>query len=501
MIRPAHSLSTRVALPAIALGLLSACADQSTAPTRMVAPAARSSDAVAAPASGTYLVLAQGNSFSNDFAKRVAALGGKVRSMHDGTGFAIVTGLTQAAASQLSAVSGVAEVDADGVVSLAKPASAIRADASNVSMKKQNQIDPTTAVFFSWQWNMQDIKAPRAWKAGKLGSKKVTVAIIDTGIDYDAIDLDGLVDLSRSVSFSSSDDSITTAFFPGRNPISDYNGHGTNVAAQVSSNAVVFAGVTAKTTLMGVKVLGADGSGSTGDVLNGILWAADHGADVANLSLGGSFARTGNRRLIRIITRVLDYARRKGVVVVVAAGNDGTDLDHNGDEFDAYCDLQHVICVSAVGPATATGPVDTPAFYTNFGRAVDVAGPGGNADFANGFPDSEWPWGTDFASWVWSFCSKTLIDHFATNGSPVTPCAAGNILTGFIGTSQASPHVAGLAALLVDQYGKNNPGLIRLLIEASADDLGKRGRDPFFGHGRINVANAVGLRPLASLFH
>jgi subtilisin family serine protease len=480
--------------------MLSACADQTTAPTRMVAPASRSSDAVAAPVNGTYLVLARGSSFSKDFSSKVAALGGNIRSMHDGTGFAVVTGITADGASQLAAVSGVSEVDADGVVTLAKPVASVRADASVVaSHHMQNDVDPTAAALFSWQWNMRDIQAPRAWQAGKLGAKRVTVAIIDTGIDYDALDLDGLVDLSRSVSFSASDDAITGAFFSDRNPISDYNGHGTNVATMVSSNAVAFAGVTAKTTLMGVKVLGADGSGSTGDVLNGILWAADHGADVANLSLGGSFARTGNRRLINIITRVLDYARRKGVVVVVAAGNDGTDLDNNGDDFDAYCDLQHVICVSAVGPETATGPVDTPAFYTNFGRAIDVAGPGGNADAAHGFPSSDWPWGPDFASWVWSLCSKTLIDHLDMSGAPVLPCAEGDFVTGFIGTSQATPHVAGLAALLVAQYGKNNPGLIRAIIEASADDLGKRGRDPFFGHGRINVANALGLRPLA--FH
>jgi subtilisin family serine protease len=502
MIRPAQWLTSpnRLVLPVIALGLLSACADQTTAPTRMIGPSSRSSDVVAAPARGTYLVLAQGARFSRDFAEKVAALGGKVRSIHDGTGFAVVTDLTPSAASALSAVSGVAEVDADGVVSLAEPAATTRADASAVARHHaQNDIDPAAAALFSWQWNMVDISAPRAWQAGRVGSKRVTVAIIDTGIDYDNPDLDGLVDLSRSVSLSASDDSITTHYFAGRNPISDYNGHGTNVASQVSSNAVVFAGVTAKTTLMGVKVLGVDGTGSTGDVLNGILWAADHGADVANLSLGGAFARKGNRRLIHVITRVLDYARRKGVVMVVAAGNDGTDLDHNGDEFDAYCDLQHVICVSAVGPLTPTGPLDVPAFYTNFGRAIDVAGPGGNADAAHNFPAFDWPWSppADIASWVWSFCSKTEIDAVLEDGTPFTPCESGNFLRGLIGTSQATPHVSGLAALLVDRYGKNNPGLIRVLIEASADDLGKRGKDPFFGRGRINVARALGLRPIA----
>src|SRR4051812_43784618 len=154
MHRSARLFRTRIALPALALGLLSACADQTTAPTRMVAPSSRSSDVIAAPVSGTYLVLARGNSFSKEFSKRVAALGGKVRSMHDGTGFAVVTGITADGASQLAAVSGVSEVDADGVVSLAKPVANVRADASVVaSHHMQNDIDPTAAALFSWQWN------------------------------------------------------------------------------------------------------------------------------------------------------------------------------------------------------------------------------------------------------------------------------------------------------------------------------------------------------------
>jgi subtilisin family serine protease len=496
MLRSIHSFLTRLALPTLALGALAACADNATAPdSRLLAPSSRSDDAAAALSNGTYLVLAGNAGFSRDFDRRVAALGGKIRAKHDGAGFAIVTGLTPAGATALSAVSGVSEVDADGIVTLAKPVSNIVADAAAVAQHHATtpDVDPTSAILYSWQWNMVDIDAPRAWAAGKLGSKHVTVAIIDTGIDYDALDLDGLVDLSRSVSFSASDDSLTAKFFPDRDPVTDYNGHGTNVATQVSSNAIAFAGVTARTTLMGVKVLGANGSGSTGDVLSGILWAADHGADVANLSLGGSFARAGNGRLIRIITRVLDYARSRGVVVVVAAGNDGTDLDHNGNEFDAYCDLRHVICVSAVGPETPTGSLDVPAFYTNYGRAIDVAGPGGNQ--ALNPVDAEWPWGTDNASWVWSLCSKTLIAAMQ-GGAPVLPCADGLTIVGAIGTSQATPHVSGLAALLVARYGKNNPGLIRLLIEASADDLGRRGKDPFYGRGRINVATALGLRPL-----
>jgi subtilisin family serine protease len=342
---------------------------------------------------------------------------------------------------------------------------------------------------------MRLIGANTAWAAGHLGSSGVTVAILDTGIDYDAPDLNGLVDFSRSTSFVPSDDAITTTYFPTRNKISDYNGHGTNVATQVSSKAVALAGVTSKTTLIGVKVLGRTGSGSSSGVLNGVLWAADHGADVANMSLGGGFAKAGNGRFLAMINRTFNYAKQKGMLIVVAAGNDGADLDHNGNFHSTYCDEVHVVCVSAVGPRLANSDPNEPTYYTNFGRsAISVAGPGGNADAANGFTASAWPWGLDIASWVWSYCSKTRIASLTATGVPVlTACVAGNRLTGYIGTSQATPHVAGLAALLVAEQGKGQPQQIKQAIEKSADQLGRSGNDPFYGRGRINVAKAVGL--------
>jgi lantibiotic leader peptide-processing serine protease len=139
--------------------------------------------------------------------------------------------------------------------------------------------------------------------------------------------------------------------------------------------------------------------------------------------------------------------------------------------------------------------VDEPAYFTNLGRsAISVAAPGGNADAAHGFTPSPWPWGTDIASWVWSYCSKTRIASLTSTGVPVlTACAAGNRISGFIGTSQASPHVAGLAALLVAEIGHNHPSAIKAAIQDSADDLGQPGTDPFYGRGRINVAKALGL--------
>jgi subtilisin family serine protease len=96
---------------------------------------------------------------------------------------------------------------------------------------------------------------------------------------------------------------------------------------------------------------------------------------------------------------------------------------------------------------------------------------------------------------VWSYCPKDRIASLTTTGVPVlTACAAGNRLSGFIGTSQASPHVAGLAALLVAKMGHGQPQQIKQAIEKSAVQFGQSGNDPFYGQGRIDVARALGIQ-------
>ena len=482
---------SRTFLPLAILALAACTADQK----EIAAPKATSSRAVesaSASSSGRYIVASNSGFKGGDLAKTVAALGGTVESIHQGAGFAVVSGLTAEAARQLGGQSGINEVVADAEFSIDQAAPTFEADVTATD-GATSQANPTTALRYVWQWNMRLIKANKAWAANKLGSPSVTVAILDSGIDYDTPDMNGLVDLSRSASFVPSDDALAATYFPTRNKITDFNGHGTNVASQVSSKAFALAGVTSRTTLIGVKVLSRTGSGSTSGVLNGIAWAADHGANVANMSLGSTFNKNVLPGFHSLFNKVFNYAKGKGMVIVVSAGNEGTDLQHNGNEYKAYCDAPHVICVSAVGPALAsqigTALEDSPAYYTNFGRqALDIAAPGGNADAEHGFALSLWPWGNDIASWVWSYCPKNRIASFTTAGVPVTPCAAGNRLSGYIGTSQASPHVAGLAALLVAEYGANQPEKVKTMIQKSADDI-----NPLLGRGRINVAKAVGL--------
>lgn len=505
---------------AAAIGLAACSPDQTVAPVKTV-NAPKFAVSVGKEVSRN-IVLMKGAGIPADFAARVEELGGIVTSAHAGAGFAIVSGLSADAATQLAA-SGFGDVQPDFAVSLDIPIPSIQADASGVGNPSiSSQSAPATAANFTRQWNMRLINAPAAWAANKLGSSNVTVAILDTGIDYDLPDLNGLVDLSRSKSFMDTfvgqsddpstpnvdesspvvpadDDILKFGVFAGRDPITDFNGHGTNVASQVSSKAVRYAGVTSKTTLIGVKVLGANGVGNFGDILNGVLWAADHGADVANMSLGGGFSKAGNGQALAAINQVFNYARQQGMLIVVAAGNAGVDLKHIGNQFATFCDAPHVICVSSVGPRLATSDADEPAYYTNFGKNnVDVAAPGGNADAANGFTVSAWPWGNDIASWVWSYCAKDLLIIQRNKVDPkkgdlfLTTCFTSNVNllrnNAYIGTSQASPHVAGLAALLIAENGKGNPQQIKQLIQKSGDPL-----DKAFGRSRINVKNALGI--------
>jgi hypothetical protein len=494
----------------LAVFTLAACSPDLVAPIK--APSSPSFTK-SVGASARHTVLVNGSEGAEAFAARVAAVGGSVSSFHEGSGFGVVTGLSAKSATQLAS-SGY-DVQPDIQVQVDVPVLSAEADVSEVAtaVDNHNQLTPTLASRYSWQWNMDLISAPIAWAAQKLGSSNVTVAILDTGLDYDAPDLNGLVDLSRSKSFMDTfvggaddpstpenekspivpaDDTINILAFPTRHLINDLNGHGTNVATQVSSRAHALAGVTSKTTLIGVKVLGANGFGSFSDIMNGVLWAADKGADVANMSLGGSFSKAGAGRSVSTINRIFNYARQKGMVIVVSAGNEATDLQHNRNGYKTYCDAPHVICVSSVGPIVAGGPGDLPAFFTNYGEGtVDIAGPGGNA----GPAVSAWPWGAGTASLVWSYCPKQrlVINRLAapadtTKGSlALTLCTAGNRISGFAGTSQASPHVAGLAALLVTE-GVTDPALIKERIQDSADPIAAA-----FGRGRINVKTALGL--------
>lgn len=475
-----------VTLGALALAgvaLVTGCADDLVQPT--LAPSMSTFETGIGSAGGAQLVVFRATGVPTGFADRVAALGGRVDRAIPAGGAAVVSGLGEAALAALREDPAVSAVEPETLMEM--PKVELGAAEALAVAEPESPAQPATAFFFARQWHLRAIQADQAWAAGHLGSADVTVAILDTGIDYRHADLAGRVDLSRSVSFATADDPYVAFYFPGAHPVADIGFHGTHVAATVASNSLAAAGVTSRTTLMGVKVCSvATGGCPGGAIFAGIEHAVENGADIINMSLGGAFQKRVYPGYVSVLNRLFNYAHQNGVTIIVSAGNEAIDLDHAliPDEdtgeighypslYKTYCSTPNNICVSATGPLnyTLTGPwnePDAPAVYTNFGRsAINVAAPGGNA------------------SYVYAACSGFSL--------VIPVCRTGTYVVGAAGTSMAAPHTSGVAALILASQGPLSPAQLRAALEGTADDLGQPGTDPFYGKGRVNAARAVGL--------
>jgi subtilisin family serine protease len=315
------------------------------------------------------------------------------------------------------------------------------------------------------QWGLDTVGAPAAWATAR--GAGITIAIVDSGIDLNHEDLSSKIVGNISC--------IGTAGNPAKCTGSgqDDNGHGTHVAgvaAAVTGNGRGVAGVAPDAQLLAVRVLSDDApgdakgtaSGTAGDVAAGIRWAADHGADIINLSLGGG-NEVGTILTGCAFCDAIDYAWQKGAIAVIAAGNDSVLPTGFGDE-----------------PAvivTATTRNDDRASYSNSTAGIlrsarwAVAAPGGEgesnpADCATGGR----PQGILSTYWI----DSTHSNEYA--------CLAG--------TSMAAPFVSGALALLRSQGLTPTEAVNRLL--STARDLGPSGRDSSFGAGRIDIVSAVG---------
>lgn len=285
---------------------------------------------------------------------------------------------------------------------------------------------------FARQYAPQITRAVEAWSAST--GKGVVTAIVDTGVDTGHPDL-----AAHMVGGWNTVDNNENA--------RDDHGHGTHcagIAAALANNKVGVAGIAPDATIMPVKVLGGDGSGSDETVANGIIWAADHGAKVISLSLGGPGES-------QVLGEAVAYALKKGAAIIAAMGNDGTNEKSYPAAYPG---------VVAVG---ATNKQDRIADFSQYGDWISVSAPG--VGILSTFPTY-----------------KVAMNDY---GFPMTYATLD-------GTSMATPAVSGAAAVIRARFPALDPAQIKARLEKSADKVsGQADFDQHYGYGRINVLKAI----------
>lgn len=283
------------------------------------------------------------------------------------------------------------------------------------------------------QWAYERLSFARAWKVEPGVSAPVLVGVVDTGVEETHPDLEGRLVAGR--------DFVNGDEFPD-----DEHGHGTGVSGIVAANTdnrEGIAGMSWGAKIMPLQACSPNGSCSMSAVAQAIVWAAAHDAHVVNLSLGGAMPSCA-----RTLQAAAAFAEARGTLLVAASGNSAQ--QGNPTAYPAACGG-----FMSVG---ATNAFDEWAMFSGYGPHVSVSAPG-----------------------------AAIMTAWSSETSP--PATRGYALVD--GTSFAAPHVAGLAALLWSRHPDWTPAQIRARIEQTAVDLGPEGRDPWFGHGRIDLTKAL----------
>lgn len=459
----------------------------------ITAPAARFSEGTAAQ---TYIIVGKNAKLPADLAQQVAMAGGTLTQEHRGAGIAFATSSSPEFSQSMSGNLALESVVADRVIAWTDPVEVASedVDASVDGVNGEVASSGDDDSFYSFQWAPAAIQAPEAWNAGYTG-RGVRVAILDGAIYSSHQDLVQNLDVAASRSF-----------VPGTNYNQDVGTfwHGTHVAGIVAAadNRIGTVGIAPNATLVGVKVL-HNGTGAFSWIINGIIYAATPrseggaGADVINMSLGAQLKLDPTdqawskavKDLQRAVSFATEYAYKRGVTVIVSAGNAGNNFDLNKAIYKIPAESDFVLSVSSTGPmgwGRGAQNFDLPAYYTDFGKSlVEVAAPGGNAGLLvlNGDAGSCTIRGT-FAT----LTRGCFVFDQVMSTVRGTSTASYNWAQG---TSMAAPTVSGVVALMLERHGKLTPSQVKARLRQTSLDRGEPGNDMYYGHGWVNAFNAV----------
>jgi subtilisin family serine protease len=439
----------------------------------------------------TFIVLYKQHNVPSNAAKSFEAAGGELVYSYDKIGVAIARSASDSFLQIIKAdkfVEGVSATEDFGV-RLGDNLAFGELDQSTIAdFNGTTAFDDEPLAYL--QWDMYQIHVPEAHMV-TTGNPNVLVGDIDTGIDLDHPDLVANINFDTSVS--------CIGGVPDQDPAAwdDNYGHGTHTAGTIAAaaNGIGIAGIAPDVKIAAIKGCGDDGYCWPESIVCSFMWAAEHQMDVTNNSYYVDPYEFNCRNdpeqhaIWKAVQRAVRYAQSQGVVVVSSAGNSNTDLAHLDDELTNACVDLPVELPGVIG-VSANGYLLEKSYYSSYGvGATDVVAPGGDrryqvppAPISNGRVLSTWRGG----GYAWAQ-----------------------------GTSMASPHVTGVAALIFSQYGKIPQGRVQALITQTADPLpcplnpfdpggsgrylatcqGGIGYNSFNGHGQVNAYNAVTHNP------
>jgi lantibiotic leader peptide-processing serine protease len=446
----------------------------------------------------TYIVLFKANGVPADAASSIVSAGGKFVYAYPQIGVAIAQSDQAAFRTNLLKDSRVENLSATGNFGVQLKEEVIQVDSAGLKSTNGAWGDPLSG----FQWDMLQIHVPEAQTITS-GSPSVVVGDIDTGLDYTHPDLAANVDFANSVS--------CIGGIPNTDPAAwmDDNGHGTHTAGTIAAakNGIGIVGIAPNVKIAGIKAGNADGYFFPEAVICAFMWAGDHPINVTNNSyfadpwLFNCRNDAEQRAIWKAEQRAIKYAMQQGVTVVAAQGNeninlskkniDATSPDNSPNpltrEVTNACVVIPVEIPGVIG-VTANGSKMQKAYYSSYGEGVvQVVAPGGDRRFqdpgdgSRGYVLSTYPGGYALAQ----------------------------------GTSMASPHAAGVAALIVSQFGPLSPGKVQAMLDQTADPVtcppnpfnpggtstwlatctGGKGYNSFYGHGQVNALSAVTHQP------